>query len=410
MSKTATERFLEYVRFDTGSDSSSESFPSTEKQKVLARVLADELTSLGVSNVFMDEKYGYVYGRIPATSGKVDAPKLAFLAHMDTSEEASGKDVKPRLVSNYDGGEVILNEELGLVLSPDKYPELKNYVGKTLVVTDGTTLLGADDKAGVAEIMTMVEILFSPDYDGEHGEISIVFTPDEETGRGVDYIDLDRVGADYGYTVDGGGIGELEYENFNAACADITINGVSIHPGDSKGKMVNASRLAMEFDSKIPNTMRPETTEKYEGFFHLDSVTGSVEQAQMYYIIRDHDRDLLEKKKELIHSVCQEINDKYGEGTCSIEVNDQYYNMREKIYPENMFLIDNAKAAYEAEGITPIIKPIRGGTDGARLSFMGLPCPNICTGGRNYHGRYEYCCSEDMETISRILVRLTSAF
>lgn len=405
--RSATERFIEYVKFDTGSDSSKECFPSTPGQKVFAAHLAEEMRSIGVSDVVMDETYGYVYGKIPATPGMEDKKVVALLAHMDTSEEASGKDVKPRLV-DYKGGVIELNDE-GDSLNPKTYPELNNYVGKTLIVTDGHTLLGADDKAGVAEIMTMAEILLN-DASIAHGPISIAFTPDEETGRGVDYISLEKLGADYGYTVDGGGIGELEYENFNAASASIVIHGISIHPGDSKNKMVNASRVAMELDSKIPDSMRPETTEKYEGFFHLDSFEGSVEKAELYYIIRDHDRGLLEEKKKLLVNAVNELRARYGDGVCDLEIKDQYYNMREIIEPDYMFLIDYAKVAYEAEGVAPIIKPIRGGTDGARLSFMGLPCPNICTGGRNYHGRFEYCCSEDMETISRILVRLISAF
>lgn len=405
--RSATERFIEYVKFDTGSDSSKECFPSTPGQKVFAAHLAEEMRSIGVSDVVMDETYGYVYGKIPATPGMEDKKVVALLAHMDTSEEASGKDVKPRIV-DYKGGVIELNED-GDTLNPETYPELNNYVGKTLVVTDGHTLLGADDKAGVAEIMTMAEILLN-DSSIAHGPVSIAFTPDEETGRGVDFINLEKLGADYGYTVDGGGIGELEYENFNAASASIVIHGISIHPGDSKNKMVNASRVAMELDSKIPDSMRPETTEKYEGFFHLDSFEGSVERAELYYIIRDHDRGLLEEKKKLLENAVNDLKSRYGDGICDLEIKDQYYNMREIIEPDYMFLIDYAKAAYEAEGVTPIIKPIRGGTDGARLSFMGLPCPNICTGGRNYHGRFEYCCSEDMEIISRILVRLISAF
>ena len=405
--KTATERFIEYVKFDTGSDSSKECFPSTPGQLIFAAHLAKEMESIGISDVVLDEKYGYVYGKIPATPGMENKKVIALLAHMDTSEEASSKDVKPRLVK-YNGGIIELNDN-GDNLNPDTYPELKNYVGKTLVVTDGHTLLGADDKAGVAEIMTMAEIILN-DSSVAHGPISIAFTPDEETGRGVDYINLELLGADYGYTVDGGGIGELEYENFNAAAATVIIHGISIHPGDSKNKMVNASRVAMEFDSCIPDSMRPETTEKYEGFFHLDSFEGSVERAELYYIIRDHDRGLLEDKKKLLLKAVEELKARYGEGICELSIRDQYYNMREIIEPQYMFLIDYAKKAYEEAGVKPIIKPIRGGTDGARLSFMGLPCPNICTGGRNYHGRFEYCCSEDMETISRILVRLISAF
>lgn len=401
------DNFLRYVKIDTQSSEESECFPSTEKQKNLGRLLYKELKELGIEDVIFDEQYGYVYALIPATTGRENDKVLGFIAHLDTSPETSGENVNPRLVENYSGGDIVLNEIKSIVLSPEVFPELEDYIGKTLIVTDGTTLLGADDKAGVAEIMTLAyELMHNEDI--SHGPIAIAFTPDEEVGAGVDYFDLNKFGADYAYTVDGGGIGELEYENFNAASATLFVKGVTVHPGEAKNKMKNAALIAMEFEQLLPRKEKPEHTDGYEGFYHLTSMSGDVESAKLNYIIRDHDREKFESKKKFFIEAAEQINELYGENTALAEVKDSYYNMREKIEPDNMFLIDNAKAAMEELGIVPKIQPIRGGTDGARLSFMGLPCPNICTGGHNYHGRYEYCCVESMESIVELLVKLAS--
>lgn len=401
------ERFINYVKIDTQSAEETESFPSTEKQKNLAKVLVRELRELGAEDVGMDAN-GYVYARIPATDGGREKRTIGFLAHMDTSPDASGEDVKPTIVSNYDGGDILLNAEKNIVLSPKVYPELAQYVGKTVVTTDGTTLLGADDKAGVAEIMTMAEYLLTHP-EAKHGPVAIAFTPDEEVGRGVDFFDLKRFGADYAYTVDGGGLGELEYENFNAASLKVVVHGINVHPGEAKNKMKNAVRIAEEFDGMLPASEKPELTEGYEGFFHLMQFTGDVEHAELQYILRDHDRSLFEEKKRLAENIGGCLNLLYGEGTVEVQLKDSYYNMREKIAPDYMFLIENAEAKMEALGITPKIQPIRGGTDGARLSFMGIPCPNLFTGGHNYHGRFEYCIAESMELAVKLLLSLVSA-
>lgn len=401
------ERFINYVKIDTQSAEETESFPSTEKQKNLAKVLVRELRELDAEDVGMDAN-GYVYARIPATDGGREKRTIGFLAHMDTSPDASGADVKPTIVSNYDGGDILLNAEKNIVLSPKVYPELAQYVGKTVVTTDGTTLLGADDKAGVAEIMTMAEYLLTHP-EAKHGPVAIAFTPDEEVGRGVDFFDLKRFGADYAYTVDGGGLGELEYENFNAASLKVVIHGINVHPGEAKNKMKNAVRIAEEFDGMLPASEKPELTEGYEGFFHLMQFTGDVEHAELQYIIRDHDRSLFEEKKRLAENIGRCLNLLYGEGTVEVQLKDSYYNMREKIAPDYMFLIENAEAKMEALGIKPKIQPIRGGTDGARLSFMGIPCPNLFTGGHNYHGRFEYCIAESMELAVKLLLSLVSA-
>ena len=324
---------------------------------------------------------------------------------MDTAPNLSGANVNPQLVENYDGGDIVLNEKEGIVLSPGKFPELAEYVGKTLITTDGTTLLGADDKAGVAEIMTMAEeLLANPQW--EHGNIAICFTPDEEVGASVDHIDLNRLGADYAYTVDGGALGELEYENFNAASVQIAVKGVNVHPGMAKNKMKNAALIAIELEQLLPGQEKPEYTEKYEGFYHMTQIQGNEEEATVSYIIRDHDRGMFEKRKTWMQSCVDFLNEKYGEDTVSLKIRDSYYNMAEKIMPENRFLIDYAAKAMEELQITPRIQPIRGGTDGARLSFMGLPCPNLCAGGHNFHGRYEYCCVESMEKIVELLKKL----
>ena len=405
------ERFLRYVVIDTQSDEESGTSPSSEKQKNLGRLLEKELNDIGASDVFFDEEHCYVYARIPANDPDeftdFGSKKLALIAHMDTSPESSGKDVKPRIVENYDGGDIYLGDESGLTLSPAQYPEMKDYIGQSLIVTDGTTLLGADDKAGVAEIMAAASYLLKhPEI--RHGEISICFTPDEEIGSGVDHIDLDRVNADYAYTIDGGGIGELEYENFNAASAAIIVHGVTVHPGEAKNKMKHAGRIAMEIDSMLPAQAKPQFTEKYEGFFYLTDMRGTTEEAVFRYIIRDHDRIKFEEKKKLITSAVSFINEKYGEGTAELIMKDSYYNMRERIEDGYLFLVDNARKAMTELGIVPKIQPIRGGTDGARLSFMGLPCPNLCTGGHNYHGRFEYVCAESMEKITELIIKLVT--
>lgn len=403
--KDVLEKFLKYISFDTQSDENSSSFPSTEKQKKFAEYLASELRQMGASDVYFDEEKCYVYAAIPANDGGKNSKTLGFISHMDTSPDVSGMNVKPRIIEKYDGNDIVLNEEKNIVLHTEKYPEIKSYKGQTIVVTDGTTLLGADDKTGVAEIMQMAEYLLShPDV--KHGRIAVAFTPDEEIGKGVDYFDIQRFGADFAYTVDGGAIGELEYENFNAASAKLSFYGVNVHPGEAKNKMKNAALIAMEFNSMLPAEQKPQFTGGYEGFFHLCEISGDVESAVMEYIIRDHDLDKFSEKKELIRKTADFINLKYGEGTVTAEITDSYFNMRDKICPEYMFLIDNAEKYMRELGIEPRILPIRGGTDGARLSFMGLPCPNICTGGHNFHGRYEYVCVESMEKITALLVKL----
>lgn len=405
--ETVLDRFLRYVKYDTQSDDNSQTFPSTEKQKILAELLSEELRHMGASDVFFDAGKGYVYAAVPANDGTCDQKTLGFIAHMDTSPDCSGKDIKPRIIENYDGNDIVLNSEKNIILETEKYPEIKSYKGQRLVVTDGTTLLGADDKAGVAEIMSMAEYLIShPEI--KHGRIAIAFTPDEEVGCGVDYFDTDRFGADYAYTVDGGGIGELEYENFNAASAVIRVNGINVHPGEAKNKMKNSMLAAMEFNGLLPVQQRPEYTCGYEGFIHLTDISGEVEHTQLSYIVRDHDAAKFEAKKKLIRNAVKFINEKYGEGTAEAEIKDSYYNMRDKIYPENMFLIEGAVKCMKELEIEPVTVPIRGGTDGARLSFMGIPCPNICTGGHNYHGRYEYVCVDSMEKITELLVKIAS--
>jgi len=405
MSKV-TERLLKYVSFDTESAEEMEQVPSTEKQFRLAEYLVEELKAIGAQDVELSD-HCYVYATIPATTEE-DLPVLGFIAHMDTSPALSGANVKARIIENYDGGDVVLNQEKNILLSTVEFPELTGYKGQTLIVTDGTTLLGADDKAGVAEIMTMAEqLLAHPEI--KHGKIRIGFTPDEEVGRGVDFFDVDGFGADYAYTVDGGALGELEYENFNAASGKVRIHGKSIHPGSAKGKMVNAILVGMEFQSLLPVFQNPIYTEGYEGFFHLDGMHGGVEEAEMFYIIRDHDNEKFEEKKQMFATCAEFLNKKYGSGTVEIEVIDSYQNMKEMLEP-NMHLIENAKKAMEELGITPIITPIRGGTDGARLSYMGLPCPNLCTGGHNFHGKYEYIVVESMEKIVDLLHKIVEIY
>lgn len=401
------DRFLHYVSFDTQSEDDREQVPSTEKQRALAQELKRELETMGASEVRLSEN-GYVYAVIPATSEK-ETKALGFISHMDTAPAMTGADVKPRIVKGYAGGDLVLNEEKGIVMKVKDFPGMKDCVGKDLIVTDGTTLLGADDKAGVAEIMTMAEYFLShPEI--PHGKICIGFTPDEEVGRGADFFDVEGFGAQAAYTVDGGPIGELEYENFNAASGKVDISGRGVHPGSAKGSMVNALLVGMEFQSLLPAFENPMYTEGYEGFFHLDQLSGNVESAHMEYIIRDHDMEKFEKKKALFAAAADYLNKKYGEGTVTARVKDSYYNMREKIEPDNLYLIDTAKAAMESFGVVPVVSPIRGGTDGARLSYMGLPCPNLCTGGYNFHGKYEFIPVQSMEMMVEILKDIVLRF
>ena len=404
------ERFLRYVKTDTQSEDEQEQFPSTEKQKNLAVILKGELEEMGASDVRMDE-YGYVYARIPSNM-KADTekkiPAVGFISHMDTAPSCSGTDVQPQIHRNYDGGTLILNKEKQIQLTPEQFPELLFHKGKDIITSDGTTLLGADDKAGLAEIMTMAEYLLEhPEV--KHGEICIGFTPDEEVGRGADFFDLKGFGADVAYTVDGGGLGELEYENFNAASAKVLIHGINIHPGSARGQMKNSLLLGMEFHQMLPVFANPVCTDGYEGFFHLDSMKGDVEETVLDYIIRDHDWQKFQDKKSLVTSIASYMNQKYGEGTVDLILKDSYYNMKEKIEPHK-YLIEIAQEAMRELGVEPIVLPIRGGTDGARLSYEGLPCPNLCTGGYNFHGRYEYICIQDMKKISEILVKIAGNF
>lgn len=396
------DKFLQYVKMDTQSSAESGTTPSTPAQQELAKLLYGQLGEMDAQELVYDEEHCYLYASIPASVGWEQAPVVGFIAHMDTSPAVTGKGVKPRIVEQYDGGDILLNQEKNIVMKVCDFPELASYAGKSLVVTDGTTLLGADDKAGVAEIMEMAEYLLShPEI--PHGKIRIGFTPDEEIGAGADYFDVERFGADYAYTVDGDRLGSLEYENFNAAGAKVTVNGRSVHPGEAKGKMVNAILLAQEFHSLLPVTENPMYTCGYEGFYHLDAIKGDVERTEMDYIIRDHDRMKFEQKKEHFQKAAEFLNWKYGEGTFAVDMKDSYYNMKE-IIGQHMHLVEDVLEVMGELGIEPHVVPIRGGTDGARLSFMGLPCPNLCTGGQNFHGRFEYACVEDMEKIVELLV------
>jgi tripeptide aminopeptidase len=401
------DRFIRYVKIDTQSDDTvTDKFPSTEKQLVLSNLLVKELKELGVQDVNVDE-FGYVMATIPANTTK-NVPTLGFLAHVDTAPDMPGKDVKPRFVENYDGTDIVLNKEKDVVLAVQEFPELKNYVGQTLIVTDGTTLLGADDKAGIAEIMTAVEyIVKNPNF--KHGKIRIGFTVDEEVGRGVDHFDVKRFAADYAYTMDGGAIGELEFENFNAAGAKITIQGRNIHPGYAKDKMLNAILIAQEFNSLLPAHERPEHTVGYEGFYHLIKMDGSVEKATFQYIIRDHDRKKFESRKAYMERIAEYLNTKYGQGVVTLELKDQYYNMREKVEPV-YHVVSTAIEAMEKVGVKPKVKPIRGGTDGARLSYMGLPCPNIFAGGENFHGKHEYVPVESMVKATEVILKIVELY
>ena len=399
------DRFLRYVSIDTQSNEDSESQPSTAKQLNLLGMLRDELLALGVDATLDD--YGYVMASIPASPG-VEAPKLGFIAHVDTAPDASGKDIKPQIIANYDGSDIPLRGVPGLFLRPSEFPEMLAHKGETLITTDGTTLLGADDKAGVAEIMNAVQyIVEHPEF--RHGEIKIGFTPDEEIGRGVVKFDVEKFGADYAYTMDGGDVGELEFENFNAASAKIRVQGCNVHPGYAKGKMKNALRIVEEFDSLLPVEQKPEYTEGYEGFFHLIAMQGSVEEASSTYIIRDHDMALYEARKAEVRRIADFLNGKYGEGTVTAEVKHQYYNMRTQVEP-HYHIVEKAVKAMEMAGVKPRIQPIRGGTDGANLSFKGLPCPNIFAGGLNFHGKMEFVPLESMEKASRVILNLITLF
>lgn len=397
------ERFLRYVKIDTESVPDVQRYPSSEKQKNLLALLRDELVQMGISAT-MDEKYGYVYATIPKNvKGNY---KLGFIAHVDTSSAVSGKDVKPIVTADYDGQDIALAE--GRRLSPAEFGSLLKHVGKTIISSDGTTLLGADDKAGVAVIMELANIL-AENPSVAHGEVKIAFTPDEEVGRGTDFFDIGRFGADGAYTVDGGGLGELEYENFNAAAAKVSVRGKSVHPGSAKGVMVNANLVLMELQSMLPVFENPMYTEGYEGFFHLDSMHGECDCATANYIIRDHDREKFQRKKQLFADVVDFLNKKYGEGTVTAEITDSYYNMKEKILP-HIHLVENACRAMEKASVTPVVCPIRGGTDGARLSYEGLPCPNLFTGGYNFHGRYEYIPLEDMQKALDVALNLVDIY
>lgn len=395
------DRFLDYVRFDTQSDELTNLTPSTPGQMVFAEHLRDELSKMGLADISLDEN-GYLMARLPSN---VDAkvPTVGFIAHLDTSPDMSGKNVRPRIVAAYDGSDIVLNKEQNIVLSPVDFPELLNYKGQDLIVTDGTTLLGADDKAGVAEIITAIAYLqANPEI--PHGDIAIAFNPDEEIGQGAHKFDVARFGADFAYTMDGGEIGELEFENFNAAVAKVTFNGRNVHPGYAKHKMINSIRIANQFAIMLPRWETPEHTEGYEGFYHLISIEGTVEKTVLTYIIRDHDRDRFERRKKEFEHLCRKINNEFPD-VCSLEIKDQYYNMREKIEPV-MYVIDIAREAMCMADVAPCVVPIRGGTDGAQLSFMGLPCPNIFAGGLNFHGRYEFVPIPSMEKAVEVIVNI----
>lgn len=403
MKNKVVERFLKYVTFDTTSNPNSSNCPSSEGQRIFANYLVEELKSLGL-DVSID-KNSYIMATLKGNTEGIDA--IGFISHLDTAPDVSGKDIKPRIIKNYDGKDIILNEELNIITKVNDYPELLNLIGEDLIVTDGTTLLGADDKAGIAEIITAIEyIVNNPDI--KHGDIKIGFTPDEEIGRGADLFDVEKFGAKYAYTVDGGILGELQYENFNAAGATITIQGRNVHPGSSKNKMVNALHIASEISNIFPEDERPETTEGYEGFYHLNDLNGNVENATMVYIIRDHDKDMFEKRKVFMRESINKLNEKYN-NRITLDIKDQYYNMKEMVEPVK-FIVDIAKKSMEEVGINPLVLPIRGGTDGARLSFMGIPCPNIFTGGLNFHSKNECIPISSMEKCSKLIVKIAQNF
>ena len=404
MREKLVNRFLQYVSFDTQSDENSSTYPSTAKQLELAKYLVEELKTLGLKDAAVDQ-YGYVTATLPGNVEGKDVPVIGFLAHMDTSPEFPGANVKPRIIENYDGQSTI-KLGAGRVLSPEEFPHMRNYVGKTLITTDGTTLLGADDKAGIAEIVTAVEYLLEhPEI--KHGAIKVGFTPDEEVGRGVDYFDVKKFGADFAFTLDGGELGELSYETFNAAQAKVTIHGKSIHPGEAKNKMKNAILMAMDYISQMPPAEAPAHTEGYEGFYHVYHIEGGVDRADLTWIIRDHHRDRFEQRKTYMMEVATWMNEKYGDGTFEIDVKDQYYNLYE-VLKDKPEIIELVKKAMKEAGIDPIIRPVRGGTDGSRLTFMGLPTPNLFTGGHNYHGPYEYIVVESMEKAVEVIINIAT--
>ncbi len=404
MKERVLERFFKYVTFDTTADPKNALCPSSEGQRVFAKYLVEELKNLGLEDAHVDEN-SYVMATL---KGNVEGvPTIGFISHLDTAPDVTGKDVKPRIVKNYDGKDIVLNEELNIVTSPKDYPEMETLIGEDIIVTDGTTLLGADDKAGIAEIVTAIEHLVNnPEI--KHGDIKIGFTPDEEVGRGANLFDVEKFGAKYAYTIDGGILGELQYENFNAAAATITIQGRNVHPGSAKNKLVNALHIAAEISEMFPATERPETTEGYEGFYHLNDINGNVENASMVYIIRDHDHEKFEARKEFMRESIEKINAKY-DNRVTLDLNDQYYNMKEKVEPVK-FVVDLVEEAMKEADITPIIVPIRGGTDGARLSFMGLPCPNIFTGGLNFHSKNECIAVSSMEKGSKLIVKIAEKY
>ncbi|WP_085993501.1 peptidase T [Oceanobacillus senegalensis] len=406
MNEELIKRFITYVKVDTQSNEESNNTPSTPGQLELAKILGEELKEIGMEEVEIDEN-GYVMATLPSNTDK-DIPTIGFLAHIDTATDFTGKNVNPQIVENFDGNDITLNEELNIILSAKEFPELPSYKGHTLITTDGTTLLGADNKAGVAEIMTAMNFLIQhPEI--KHGRVRIGFTPDEEIGRGPHKFDVDRFDASFAYTVDGGPLGELQYESFNAAAAKITFKGNNVHPGTAKNKMINSGKLAVEFISKFPEQEAPEHTEGYEGFYHLISVNGDVEQTEVYYIVRDHNREKFEERKSTVEQFVKEMKGKYGDESVSFTLKDQYYNMRDKIEPVKE-IVDLAKDAMEGLGIRPIIEPIRGGTDGSQLSYMGLPTPNIFTGGENFHGKFEYISVENMEKATNVIVEICKLF
>lgn len=407
LSKTI-ENFLEYVTIDTQSDETTGTTPSTAKQHDLAQLLERQLQEMGAEEITYDREHCYLYASVPASEGCEEAPVLGFIAHMDTSPAVTDTGVKPRIVENYDGEDILLNEAEHIVLATADFPEIRKLKGKDIIVTDGTTLLGSDDKAGIAEIMGACEYLLQhPEV--KHGKIRVGFTPDEEIGEGADHFDVKLFGADFAYTVDGGELGELENETFNAASGRLTVYGRSVHPGSAKGKMINSILVAQEFQSLLPVFQNPMYTEGYEGFFHLDQITGNVEKTVAEYIIRDHNRDLFEQKKARFQKCAEFLNEKYGEGTVVADVKDSYYNMKE-VLKEHEHLMENASDVLRELGVEPVVNPVRGGTDGARLSFMGLPCPNLCTGGANCHSRFEYACVQSMDKVTELLVRLAERY
>ncbi|WP_144525115.1 peptidase T [Bacillus pumilus] len=406
MKEEMIQRFTSYVKVDTQSDAEKESCPSTEGQLNLARQLVEEMKSIGIQEVTMDEN-GYVMGTIPSNTDK-DVPTIGFLAHIDTATDFTGKNVKPQLHENYQGGDITLNEDLHIVLSPTQFPNLQKYQGHTLITTDGTTLLGADNKAGNAEIMTAMHYLIeNPEI--KHGKIRVAFTPDEEIGRGPHKFDVDAFGASYAYTIDGGPLGELQYESFNAAGAKVSIKGNNVHPGTAKDKMVSAAKIGMLFHNKLPSDESPEYTEGYEGFFHLTKFVGEVEEAELQYIIRDFDKDKFNDRKALFEKIASDLKAIYGENSINLKIQDQYYNMREKIEPVK-HIVDIAHEAMENRSVTPVIEPIRGGTDGSQLSYKGLPTPNIFTGGENFHGKYEFISVENMLKATEVIVEIARLF